>query len=276
MRIRRPKAGSTLALIGWELKQRRWALMWWSVGFSVLVGLIMLVYPAFSDQAAQLNESLGTIPDSAKQLFTDTTDLFSPVGYLSSQLFYLMMPILFIWLAISLGSSVLSREERSTTIELLLSRPISRGRLLFAKALAGFAAYASVSVVVVVAALACASAVEFEGVLPENIALTTLMAATLGLVFGGLALFVTSLGRLGRLSAIAVASLVAVASYLASSLDKTVEWLQTPAKYMPFHYYHPANTLEGGFAVKHFALLLGVTLLCGLLAWLAFRRRDLE
>lgn len=276
MKIKKPKAGSTLALIGWELRQRRWSLLWWSAGFGVLVALIMLVYPAFDDQAAQLNESLAAIPDSAKQLFTDTADLFSPVGYLSSQLFYLMMPILFIWLAISLGSSVISREERSTTIELLLSRPVSRGRLVLAKSAAAFLAYTIVSVVVVIVALSCASAVEFKGVAPENIALTTVMSAALGLVFGAVALFVTALGRLGRLSAIAVASLVAVASYLASSLDTTVRWLQTPAKFMPFHYYHPANMLEGGFAPKYLALFLAVTLACGVLAWLVFRRRDLE
>lgn len=268
--------GSVVALIAWELRRRRWSTLWWIVGFGTMIALVVLVYPTFHDQAAVLDKSLEGIPESAKRLFTDTSDLFSPVGYLSSQLYYLLAPLLFSCLAIGLGASLLAREESDRTIELLLARPVSRSQLLFAKALAGFVILAVVCAVMIGVAVAGAKLVDFTGVGAGGIALVTLMSAALGLVFGALAFMFTALGKLGRGAAIGISALVGVASYLVSSLDKTVEWLQFPAKLLPFHYYHPAEILGGGFKLSEFLGFIAVVLVLMVIAWLAFRRRDIS
>ncbi len=77
--------------------------------------------------------------------FAGGTDFISPVGYLNSQLFFLMLPIILGIFAISLGSDALAGEEGRGTLDLLLSTPLSRRKAVlekFATMLAGTAVQA--------------------------------------------------------------------------------------------------------------------------------------
>ncbi len=265
-----------LAIIKAELKQRRWSTIWWIIGIGVFLTLVLAVYPSFRDQAATFDKTFNNFSDSAKALFTDTADFFSPVGYLSSQAYYLMMPLLFGFLAIGMGASLIAREEQNKTIELLLSRPVARGKLLLAKAGAG-----TIILFIVGIAMAILGAVEvaiigFAGVRAIDIFWVTFASLLLSLLFGSVAFLLTAMGRFGRGASIAVATLFALGGYIISSLDQTVKWLQWPAKFFPFHYYHPADIMYGHvtYATMFWFFAISVGLL--VLSYIAFRRRDIE
>ena len=98
------------AILHWGLWQRRWSVLWWSVGVTAFVILQMAFYPVIRDQQAQLEKSFEQLPESAVALFSDTGDFFSPVGFLSGQIFYLMMALLMGALAIGAGASLIARE----------------------------------------------------------------------------------------------------------------------------------------------------------------------
>ena len=271
----RKPTGSVIAIIRWELLRRRWMTIWWTVGIAAFITLTLTVYPTFRNQSAQIDQSLQQIPESAKSLITDTSDFLSPVGYLSSQVYYLLLPLLFSFLAIALGSSLIAREEQSHTIEVLLARPVSRTKLLLGKAAAGLIALACVG-----AAIALISALEvwiikFDGVHLADILLVTLMSLILSLLFGAVAFTLTATGNLGRGASIGVAVLLGLGGYIVSSLDKTVTWLRWPAKFLPFHYYHPADILDGHFTNWEAVGMLAVTGILIAIAAIAFRRRDI-
>lgn len=263
-----------IAIIRWGLWQRRWQIFWWSVSLVALIALIILIYPTFQGQADQLDRSLGNIPQSAKALITDTSDIFSPEGYLSSQLFYLTLPLILSILSIGLGSSLVNREEQNGTLELLLSRPISRSELLLGKAFVGLLVLAAVCAVSVVTTIICSKAVHI-GVPLERLAGACLLATLLSVVFGAVAFTLSALGRASRLMSVGVASLIAFASYLLSSLAGTVHWLEWPAKVLPFHYYQPANVMNGIYHWWYTAAFGGVIIVLFLLALIGFRRRDI-
>lgn len=259
----------------WTLWQRRWSIFWWCLGILFFVFLTLVFYPTIRDQSAQLDKSFNSIPQTAKQLFTDTNDIFSPVGYLSSQMFYLMMPLLLGILAISLGTSLVGKEERDNTIEMLLARPVSRGRLLFGKALAGLVIVVLVGAVgSLFAALMCrlvGLAVPIPSVSAAGAAVVLL-----ALTFGAIAFLLTALGRAGRAAAIGLSALVALGGYIVVSLAASVSWLRWPAKIFPFNYYHAGDLLTGHYDWNNVWYFAGVIAGCLILSWLAFRRRDLS
>src|SRR3970040_767608 len=112
------------AIARWTIRQRRWSMLIWCVGVTAFIALNLLLYPTVRDQAAQLNQVLENLPQASRSLFSDSAYLLSPTGYLSTRVYYLLLPLLLSVLAIGLGSSLLAKEENEGTIELLLSRPL--------------------------------------------------------------------------------------------------------------------------------------------------------
>lgn len=261
-----------IAIIRWTLWQRRWSTFWWSVGVIALVVLTLAFYPTIHDQAAQLNKSFGDLSNSALALFGGT-DFFSPVGYLNSQLIYLMLPLLLAILGIGLGSSLIGREESEGTIELLLARPVSRTKLLLAKALGGGLDLLFVTVVGSAVTILMCEIVNI-GIPLGNIVAACFACFMLVLTFSSLAFLLAATGR-GRAAALGIAVVYAMGGYIIASLATTVHWLKTPSLIFPYHYYRSADILNGTFDWSSIAFFAAFSAACIILAWISFRRRDI-
>jgi ABC-2 type transport system permease protein len=262
----------SFSIIRWTLRQRRWSIFWWSIGIIALVLTTLAFYPTIHNQAAQLNKSFGGLSDSTLALFGGT-DFFSPVGYLNSQLIYLMLPLLLAILGIGLGSSLIGREESEGTIELLLARPVSRTRLLIAKALAGGLNLLIVAAIGSAVTVLMAQLVNL-GIPLGNIAAACFACFMLVLTFSSLAFLLAATGK-GRAAAMGISVVYALGGYIIGSLATTVHWLKTPSMVFPYHYYRSADILHGTFDWSSILFFAVFTLACVWLAWLSFRRRDL-
>ncbi len=263
-----------IALVRWTLRQKKSFIVWWCVGIVFFVFLTLIFYPSIKNQSAQLDKSFNQIPQTAKQLFTDTNDLFSPVGYLSSQMFYLMLPLLLGVLAINLGMSLIGKEERDNTIELLLARPLSRAKLLFGKAAAGLVIFVLVALISIVFAAVMCKIINL-GVPMGNVMAAGAAVGLLALTFGVVAFTLSALGRAGRAASIAVATAFGLGGYIIVSLAPSVSWLRWPAKIFPFNYYHSSELLTAQYNWANCLYFVGVIAGCLAVAWVAFRRRDL-
>lgn len=263
-----------IPVVKWTLWQRRWSTLWWSVGLFAFIFINMVFYPTFKDSAAQLAKSFASLPKAALQLFGGSSDFFSPIGFLNSQIFFLMLPLLLTMLAVALGSSLIAREEQDMTIELLLSRPLSRSRLLAAKITAGTIILATVSIVALVTVVVTARIFGLDGVLSSDIALASFNSFLLAYCTGAIAFLLAATGR-ARGAAIGIGAVVGVAGYLITSLSGTVSWLKTPAKALPFNYYQSEAILRGTYHWVNALFFVAVIAVCGILSYIVFRRRDI-
>lgn len=261
-------------LVKWTLWRRRWFSLWWYFAIFAFVALVMAFYPPFRDQAAQFDQQFTQqIPEGAKAFISDTQDFLSPIGYLSSQIYYIMLPMLLSILSITLGSSLIAREEREGTIELLLSRPLSRSTLLAGKVVVGTIIVIGGAIVSFLTTVILAHFVKLNvGVWP--IAVATISCTLLALAFGAIAFAITMTGR-ARVASVGIATLIALGGYIISSLAEVATWLKWPSKLMPFHYYHPADMLAGTYRVMDFAVFIGIIIVCAIFSWVAFRGRDI-
>lgn len=260
------------AITKWTLWQRRWSMFWWCVGVVGLIVLTLALYPTIHHQAAQLNKSFSGLSNSTLALFGGT-DFFSPVGYLNSQLIYLMIPLLLSILGIGLGSSLIGREESEGTIEALLARPISRTKLLVTKALAGTINIFVVTFVGSAVTILLAETVNM-GIPAGNIAEACFACFMLVLTFSAVAFLLAATGR-GRAAALGIAVVYALGGYIIGSLAMTVHWLKGPSLIFPYHYYRSADILRGTFDLSSIIFFAAFILGCVLLAWFSFRRRDI-
>lgn len=260
-------------IVKWTLWQRRWSIGWWSLGVFGLIFINMIFYPTFRDQAAELEKSFESLPEAAVQLVGGSTDFFSPIGFLNSQVFFIMLPLILGILAISLGSNLIAREEQDRTIESLLSRPVSRSQLFVSKSFAGALMLGIVSIVGFLTTSIIAHVVNLD-VSATKIALATFACYLLALSFGAIAILFTSLGK-ARVASLGLASAIALGGYLLSSLAGTVNWLSGPSKVFPFHYYQTEDILRGTHNWSNFLFLVVVIFACGVIACFTFRKRDI-
>ncbi len=262
-----------MTIIGWELLQRKTSLFWWVFGVVVLVALTVLSYAAVKDQAAQLEDAFGSLSSGASS-FVGTADLFSPEGYLNSNLFYITLPILYIILVLNLASSLLGKEENDTTLELLLSRPVSRTKVLAAKATAGMIALFIVGLAATLATIICAKIINMDigmGGLWLASVVTMLFAGS----FGAISYAMLAASQLTRRFATLTAIIISFGGYIVTSLSGMVSWLEWPSKFLPYHYFDTEKLIAGTLPLGLAIYIIGVFALAKVVGWLGFRRRDI-
>jgi ABC-2 type transport system permease protein len=257
------------------LRDRRRALVWWTVGIFAYVLFMDAFWPFVAEQRQQLEQLIESLPEGMMAVFGIDTgeELFSSAGYLNSRSFGWVVPVVFAIYAIGMGARALAGEEEDKTIDLLLANPISRSRVLLEK-------FAAMLVIMAVlgaalwAALLVGDLLFGLGIAADRYFAATLSATLLGLLFGSVALAAGGLGARAGLI-VGLVSTLAVAAFLLNSLGGVVDWLDTARKVSPFYYYDSTRPLLNELDTGHAAVLAGVTLVAVGAAVLGFRRRDL-
>jgi ABC-type transport system involved in multi-copper enzyme maturation permease subunit len=258
----------------WELWRRRASIVWWSVGVAALIAVTLFAYKALGSNLQQLDKSFSSMSKSTGAFFGGT-DFFSPVGYLSSQIYYITLPVMLIILTVTLASSLMSKDENDTSVELTLARGITRRRLLLGKALAGLVV---VGVVCLLSGVVTAVMVHIANMSINTtyLVLTHLLTFAFALSFGMISFALIAANRLTKRFASVIAVLMAFGGYILSSMAGYVTWLHQPAKLMPYHYFDTAAMLQGHYSAGLLLYLLGVFVVGGVLASVGYRHRDIR
>jgi ABC-2 type transport system permease protein len=263
-------------LLASTLRDRRRWLIGWSLGITSYVVLILAFYPSLKDQGHSFDQALGKMPESMKALFGmgGGIDLFSPVGYLSSQLYSLMLPLLLLVAGIGFGAGLAGDEEHGL-LEMTLGAPVTRTRVAlerFAAVTAGLgvlavASWASVAVAARAVSLDISTGALFWATL--SVTLLTMAGASISLAVGAVT------GR--RSIAIATTSVFLVASYLVTSLATAgISFFTHLTPYSVFTLTDVVPTLQRGTPAIGLVWLVALTAIgAGVAVW-GFNRRDIR
>lgn len=254
------------------LRDQRRALGWWSLGIVTLVCSVLPFYPSIRDNE-QYNQLLDTLPEQLRAvLLAGAQDITSPAGYLNSQLFSLLVPLLLLIYAIGFGANTIAGEEERHTLDLLLAHPLRRGQVVIEKFAALVLAVALLGLVLWVSLWSGALIVDMAiGI--GQLASATLGGVLLGILFGGLALALGAATGNRSLSS-GIAAVVAFGSYLLYSFSAFVDRLKPYREASPFTWYIGNEPLRNGLPLGHVAALIATTLVLLSVAIWTFERRD--
>ncbi len=260
---------SVFAKTLWE---RRHGLFFWSLGVAVLVVAVLSAWPSVHDEYAKLVQNY---PEALLAfLGVDKAGLASAPGYLQAELFGLMVPLTFVGYAIAAGSATVAGEEERGTLEILLTQPISRTRVVLQKYAAALTSLAILAVAFAVVLVVASPIFDLRvGVVNELAA--TASAFLLAAMFGAIALALGCATGHRTLAAGGAAAL-AVGAYLLTSLAGLVKGLRHVRPLSPFWWYSGNNPLTHGLSPLHAALLLTVTMCAIAIAVFTFARRDIH
>ncbi|MBL7120008.1 MAG: ABC transporter permease [Dehalococcoidia bacterium] len=253
------------------LRDWRRAMLWWCIGLAAMALWVIVLYPTLGDSG--MYEDLVEQLSSSYAAFIDAEDLGSPEGYLQSEVFFFMAPLLLMVLTVGFGGGTIVREEEQGTLDLLMSTPLARWRLVLEKA-------AAMVLIAVVAALALwLGLVIGAAIAGVDISLVRMLEASLscvllGLTFGALALALACITGKRGLS-IGVAAGLGIVAFFLNGFGASIEMLEPYRILSPFYYYSAAQPLMNGLSLGHAGVLLGLIVLLLGAALIAFQRRDL-
>jgi ABC-2 type transport system permease protein len=130
-----------------EMKATARSMVIWSVSTAVLILVFTSIFSGIAKDAELLNQTMSQFPEELLIAFGMTgMDLSTVLGYFS--FLFLFIQILLAIQAANYGFSMLSAEERELTADFLLTKPVSRTRILVSKFLAALTALTITNAVV--------------------------------------------------------------------------------------------------------------------------------
>jgi ABC-2 type transport system permease protein len=256
-----------IPLLAAQLHERRRALLSWGLPLGLWSAFIVSIYPSIEDA---LSKAIQNYPPALKQAF-GIGELTSVEQYLHAEMLSLIVPLAAAYLAARSIASGLSGAAESGKLDVLLSAPVSRTRLVAG----GFGATAIelASVLLVTLALTCLGSVLAGSGLSFAKALAGYAEVwPLALLFAGLGVVITGFSLRTSIVTGIVAG-AAVGMYvidLVGRLDTSLDWIRYASV---FRYY--GNAIDDGIDPIAFLGIAAAAITLAGLGALLFERRDL-
>ncbi len=247
------------------------------VGFAAFLYLGLLGSSLVLQDFAAMADAGGFLenpPKAVQALSGGSLDFFSPFGWLASSIMHPISLTLQTMAALTIAVSIPTEVERGT-LDLVLSRPLSRASYLLSKVAAGISAIALVELAgLAVVLLARLTLIDLAQVSVAAVLRMFAGSFCLFLAFAMVAFLIASRSSLrGRALGLAVG--VVVGSFFLNFLGLLFEDAGFIRYLSPFHYFSPAGQLSGDAPAYDLAVLFGIAVAAGLAALRFFSTRDL-
>lgn len=263
-----------MKLLQRAIADRRVSLAWWSVGVVIYCGFIVAVWPVI-DGNEDFQDVYAEMPDALMAMFgaDGFIDFTSPPGFLNTYLYSMILPFIFVGLAVSLGAALIGGQEEDHLLDLVLAYPVSRRRLVVESVAALLVGVLILGLVTWVVLAVAREPVDLD------VGLAGLASATIGsMLFAAMcglaALFAGAVTGSKGLGAGAGWG-VALASYLVNilaNLDDSLDWLEPLSPL----YWATADSPVTGTVPAWFLALVAVAASLSVATGITFERHDLH
>jgi len=258
------------------IREKRLTILYYSLAGLALIILYVSIYPSIQSQMATFTKLLQSYPPAVLKAFgIESNDFVTLGGYLSTEHFGIVWPLMLIFLLTSLGANLIAGEIETGTLGLLLTLPLSRARIYLAKYGAAVVALTTF-IVLSVLTIAPVAALFHLSISFANVAKLAAVGWLLGLATLGLGFFFSALvSEKGRVNAIVGGLFVLM--YILNLLAHLKDSLGALKYASFFHYFNSAAILQHG-TVDFWAISLFfvVALIFTTLGLAAFIKRDIS
>ena len=267
----RPERGWRAEVARVDLRSRRKSLVGYAVGLGLYTLVIVALYPAFKDSTS-LDKILKESPSIAA-LFGISGSITSPDGWTNANLYANFLPLIVLLLTIGYGAAAVAGEEEAGRLDLIVSLPLSRRRIIAEKSAVMLLQAGSVCVVTYGA---CSSDVpsiygSMRGISPPQHLASCCSESASG---SSPSRSVPRAANVDPRSGSPPHS--HAAAYLLSSLGPVVSWLDNWRVLSPFYWAIGNNQLNRGLGWDGLLVLGGITTAAITAAVISFERHDLR
>lgn len=258
------------------LWRRRFSLIWWCAGVLAADVLLAVAYPTVRENSELDSTFAGLPPGVQAALGLQAGAISSPAGYLNSQYFANLLPILLLVFAIGLAAWCIAGDEAAGTLELLLSNPVGRVRVALERSLAVVVELGALTAVAGLGLVALAPVTGLNNGLPATRVLEAAVATgLLALTFAAIA-FGVGAATGSRPLAITVGAGLAVGLFMIEGLAAQVTTLRPIRELSPWHWFLGTDPIRNGLEWRAWLLPVLATAAAVVTGSAVFTRRNLR
>lgn len=253
-------------------RDQRWSIFWWSTGFLFISFYLSYFYPYFSGNS-EIFKVIKTLPPVLKNFLGDLTNLASPEGFFSLQPFMFFAPVFVIIFSISKGGDVVAGEVGKGTLDVLLSKPISRAGVIFEKTMASVLSLFLIDLIFFISFFISLHIFKIK-IDVVNLASIIFSLFLLSLSFFSISVFIGVISLKKKVVNGVVGGLAFV-SLIFNSYASAVKSLKTISYFTPFYYYNGNSPLVNGLDPKYVLIQASIAAIFFAFSILLFKKRDL-
>lgn len=256
-----------------ELKANFKSLLIWAVIILLFIVIAAAKFSAFYNDPAML-AILEKLPEPLLVLFNMRIfNLTTLSGFYG--LMFVYFALMGAIAAAMWGSDIISKEERDKTVEFSLVLPVTRSRVITAKALAALVNCISFMFIIWGISLVAVLPYNPDGAFHSFLALEMQALLVIELIFLAIGLLLgCAMRHYKRTGSTAVA--VILITYILYMLSSIVDKLDNLKYFTPFRYFDAADILQSGHLNAGYVALSAVIIfVCLTVAYWSYNRRDL-
>ncbi len=257
-----------------ELRTYRKSTIIWSISLLAIIVMFFSLFPTFTKDVVDFKKILEGYPEVIKKAIGISIDSFTNLLSFYSFLFSYVLLCGAIQ-AMILGTSIISREARDKTADFLLTKPVTREKIITAKLMAVLTSLIITNIVYLTAAYFMAEIVKNE---PYSLKIFFMISITLFFV----QILFASIGVIFSVIAKKIKSVVSVSlgtvftfffiSMFGSIIGNEVSKYLTPFKYFDTAYIIKNSSYETSFLI--FGIILTISLITA--SYIIYSKKDIH
>lgn len=262
-------------VLGQMLRERRRSFLWWGLAVAVLAVITAASYPAVKDSAASFDELMESMPEGLMQMMGAAEGITTPAGYLNSQFFSNIFPIVLLIFGIAAAAWTIAGAERDGTLEALLANPVHRWRVAVERFVGTTILLALLTLVATVVLIVLRVPFELADLSVSNLTAAGVGSFLLALLFTAIA-FATGAATGSKGVAIAAGAGLATATYVIFGLSSLVDFFENLRWLAPWYWFLSPSPLTDGWTFPAIGAPLLVSVPVVVIGTVIFTRRDLR
>lgn len=257
-----------------ELKALRKSTIVWTLSLAAIIIFFMSVYPSFTKDVEDFTKMLEGYPEPVrKAIGLDISNVFSLLGFYSYCLVYITLCAAI--QAMNLGTSILSKEAREKTADFLMTKPVTRSKIMTSKILAAFTSLVFTDMIYFVVAFSIATSVATEDFSSQVFFMISITILFTQLIFFAIGLFLSVI--LSKIKSVLTVSLGTVFTFFIISIIVSTTEDDIKRYFTPFKYFDTAYIMEKSSYEMSF-LLVGVAIVIAAItaSYFLFIKKDIH
>ncbi|WP_107923794.1 ABC transporter permease subunit [Lysinibacillus parviboronicapiens] len=256
-----------------EIKAYRKSTFVWTLSLIAIVVLFMSMFPAISRDIIEFQKLLEGFPEPVRKALGLEVENFGTIlGFYSYMFVYITLCGAI--QAMHIGTSIVSKEVRDKTADFLLTKPVSRTKILTAKLLAALTTIVMTNIVFFIGTTIMIAQVQTQSYSTKNFILISLTLFFLQVIFLTLGIIVSII--FPTIKSVLTVSLGTVFSFFIIGLLVSTTGDGGKRYLSPFKYFDQAYIIENASYETSFVLVgMGIVIISLGTSYIIYMKKDI-